>query len=157
MRIEAEGQPCTQCGALYHAECAPAACVVAGCEPLPPRQPRPRRIRWQISRAELLVLISILASLAAIAVPNFKAARERAGTRACYANQKTLVGAMEMYSMITCNKRVELDGSFLQELKAGGYLQTIPEHPGLGPGSWSCYRATNANNGITCTVCGSTQ
>ncbi len=32
-------------------------------------------------------------------VPNFKAARERANFRACFANQKTIAGALEMYNL----------------------------------------------------------
>ena len=45
---------------------------------------------------ELLIVIAIIGVLAGIAVPNFRSAAERATTRACYANQKTIVGAIEM-------------------------------------------------------------
>lgn len=40
-----------------------------------------------------------------IAVPNFKCARERANGRACFANQKTLAGAIEMFCL---DKNVKL-------------------------------------------------
>jgi prepilin-type N-terminal cleavage/methylation domain-containing protein len=101
---------------------------------------------------ELMIVIAIIGVLAAIAVPNFKAARERANTRACYANQKTVVGAMEMYNLDKNTKRTSLDGTFFVSLKSGGYLQSVPQDPGQGAGSSAHYQATDANNGIKCTV-----
>ena len=101
---------------------------------------------------ELMIVIAIIGVLAAIAVPNFKAARERANTRACYANQKTVVGAMEMYNLDKNTKRTVLDGGFFTSLKSGGYLQSIPQDPGQGQGTSANYQATDANNGIKCTV-----
>lgn len=101
---------------------------------------------------ELMIVIAIIGVLAAIAVPNFKAARERANTRACYANQKTVVGAMEMYNLDKNTKRTVLDPSFFQSLKSGGYLQSVPQDPGQGVGTSSNYQATDANNGIKCSI-----
>lgn len=106
---------------------------------------------------ELMIVIAIIGVLAAIAVPNFKAARERANTRACYANQKTVVGAMEMYNLDKNTKRTTLDATFFNDLKSGGYLQSVPQDPGFGPGSSSDYAATNSGNGITCSKHGSIQ
>lgn len=101
---------------------------------------------------ELMIVIAIIGVLAAIAVPNFKAARERANTRACYANQKTVVGAMEMYNLDKNTKRTSLDAGFFTSLKSGGYLQSIPSDPGQGNGTSGNYQATDANNGIKCSV-----
>jgi len=106
---------------------------------------------------ELMIVIAIIGVLAAIAVPNFKAARERANTRACYANQKTVVGAMEMYNLDKNTKRTSLDGSFFTSLKSGGYLQSIPQDPGQGPGTSGNYKDTTENNGIKCVTHGSIQ
>ena len=106
---------------------------------------------------ELMIVIAIIGVLAAIAVPNFKAARERANTRACYANQKTVVGAMEMYNLDKNTKRTTLDAGFFTSLKSGGYLQSIPQDPGQGPGTSTDYAATSVNNGIKCNVHGPIQ
>lgn len=176
-----------------------------------------------------------------IATPSFKSARERAGRSACFANQKTAIGAIEMYN-VDKNVRVEAailaapcwhlktgavrsapsvaapgargpvkppagvewaywrdrkrmgayrvqhglertptalpaatpeSGSVLppgfglgftapaggvaltpawlwQELKQGGYLQSIPQDPGFGPGTETHYCLTGWGNGITC-------
>jgi prepilin-type N-terminal cleavage/methylation domain-containing protein len=113
--------------------------------------------RQAFTLIELMIVIAIIGVLAAIAVPNFKAARERANTRACYANQKTVVGAMEMYNLDKNTKRTTLDPGFFQSLKSGGYLQSVPQDPGQGPGSSSNYKDTNANNGIKCGIHGSIQ
>lgn len=175
---------------------------------------------------------------AGLMAPNFKAARERANTRACFANQKTVIGAIEMYNLDRnvkaqaavlvpmCyhamapaltkpaepavralrsppagvewaywrdRKRMEvyrqLSGleaapaaaaplvetvrynlpagygqAFVespgmaaripdwlwQDLKNGGYLQSIPEDPGFGPATEHNYCLTSWGNGITC-------
>ena len=104
-----------------------------------------------------MIVIAIIGVLAAIAVPNFKAARERANTRACYANQKTVVGAMEMYNLDKNTKRTNLDQGFFQALKSGGYLQSIPDDPGQGTGTSQNYKATNDGNGISCSQHGTIQ
>jgi prepilin-type N-terminal cleavage/methylation domain-containing protein len=106
---------------------------------------------------ELMIVIAIIGVLAAIAVPNFKAARERANTRACYANQKTVVGAMEMYNLDKNTKRSDLNAQFFTDLKSGGYLQSVPQDPGFGPGSSGNYKATTSGNGIVCDKHGSIQ
>ena len=106
---------------------------------------------------ELMIVIAIIGVLAAIAVPNFKAARERANTRACYANQKTVVGAMEMYNLDKNTKRTSLDSTFFEQMKSGGYLQSVPQDPGEGPGSHHHYEACNEGNGIRCTLHGGIQ
>jgi len=106
---------------------------------------------------ELMIVIAIIGVLAAIAVPNFKAARERANTRACYAKQKTIAGAMEMYNLDKNTKRTVLDGPFFTSLKSGGYLQAVPQDPGQGTGSSSAYQFTAAGNGIKCNNHGTIQ
>jgi len=105
---------------------------------------------------ELMIVIAIIGVLAAIAVPNFKAARERANTRACYANQKTVAGAVEMYNLDK-NTRVSTLSGLWTALKSGGYLQSIPQDPGQGPGTSGQYQLTTANNGIKCSSHGTIQ
>ncbi len=107
---------------------------------------------------ELMIVIAIIGVLAAIAVPNFRAARERANTRACYANQKTIAGAVEMYNLDNNEKIIDLQ-SIKAGLVTGGYLQTLPADPGAGKASTSFanYTLKTDGNGITCSTHGSIQ
>ena len=81
---------------------------------------------------ELMIVIAIIGVLAAIAVPNFQKARRRANSRACYANMKTISGALETYNLdFNVDGRLPgfATGSFdinYEQLKAGGYLQSLP-------------------------------
>ena len=116
-----------------------------------------RTARQGFTLIELMIVIAIIGVLAAIAVPNFRAARERANSRACYANQKTVVGAMEMYNLDKNTKRTTLDPGFFTSLKSGGYLQSIPQDPGQGPGTSANYKESTSGNGIQCTIHGAIQ
>jgi competence protein ComGC len=102
-----------------------------------------------------MMTTAIVGVLAAIAVPNFKAARERANLRACYATQKTIVGATEMYNLDKNTKVTELTPKFFEELRSGGYLQSIPQDPGQGAGTEMNYVFVPDGNGIACKVHGS--
>ncbi|MBI4863723.1 MAG: hypothetical protein HY815_26200 [Candidatus Riflebacteria bacterium] len=88
--------------------------------------------------------------LSAIMTPGYKPARARANTRACYANQKTIAGAIEMYNLDRNTRRTVIDQALFRMLKSGGYLQSIPDDPGNGTGSWTSYQYTPGGNGITC-------
>ena len=50
---------------------------------------------------ELMIVIAIIGILAAIAVPNFRKIRQQAREKACYANLRVIIGAVEMYNMDT--------------------------------------------------------
>jgi hypothetical protein len=81
----------------------------------------------------------------------------RSKTRACFANQKTLLGAVEMYNLDKHTRRTHLDAAFLSDLCAGQYLQSLPEDPGQGPNSVANYRISPGGTGITCTAHGPIQ
>lgn len=181
---------------------------------------------------------SIFFDIPSLAVPNFKAARERAGTRACFANQKIVAGAVEMYNLDhncraeshlwkrdgtfsparlipryredrtehwepyalpfdlklaglrglsvsrwrhglrhtskvrmvvghyelpACNGQheplparavVRITEAFFEVLRTTGYLQSVPDDPGIGPDSCENYCLTTFENGAFCLVHG---
>jgi prepilin-type N-terminal cleavage/methylation domain-containing protein len=116
-----------------------------------------RRQRKGFTLIELMIVIAIIGVLAAIAVPNFQAARKRANIRACYANQKTIAGAVEMYNL-DFNTAIGSLGGIWDALKTKGYLQSIPNDPGAGGSSNSNYTlTTESGNGIVCSVHGPIQ
>jgi hypothetical protein len=69
---------------------------------------------------------------------------------ACYANQKTVAGSLEMYNLDRNTKVTVLNDSVWKAMKSGGYLQSIPQDPGQGIGSSANYHWTFGGNGITC-------
>lgn len=105
---------------------------------------------------ELMIVIAIIGVLAAIAVPNFQKARERANQRACYANQKTIAGALEMYNLDFNTSLTELGETNLGILKSNGYLQAVPDDPGQGAGSSGKYKLS-AEDGVYCDTHGGIQ
>ena len=83
---------------------------------------------------ELMIVISIIGVLAAIAIPNFRQAREKSNRRACYANQKTILGALEMYNLDYGESLTITAQAQLQELATKKYLQGTPSDPGCKKG-----------------------
>jgi hypothetical protein len=110
---------------------------------------QPRRAQAFLAASPILFFAS------AIATPMFRNARGRADTRACYANQKTIAGAVEMYNLDKTTRRTDVDTPFLQELVKGGYLQGVPTDPGPYVPIKNTYRYDAGTKDITCTVHGS--
>jgi type II secretory pathway pseudopilin PulG len=100
-----------------------------------------------------MIIVSVIGTMAAIAIPNFRAARERANSRACYANQKTISGAVEMYNLDKNTKRTDFSVT-LNDLKAW-----IPAFHGRSrPGRRAKQLSVHAEwNGIACRVHGPIQ
>ncbi|RCK78184.1 MAG: hypothetical protein OZSIB_1700 [Candidatus Ozemobacter sibiricus] len=72
--------------------------------------------------AELMIVLAVVAFLGAMAIPNFRKAREQARTKACYANQRVLQGAVEMYNMDHGDHMMtRLD---IKALRQGQYLKS---------------------------------
>lgn len=97
---------------------------------------------------ELMIVIAIIGILAAIAVPNFKKAREQAREKSCYANMRVIQGAIEMYNMdntpmITSVDLTKLTGT-------GGYLKSDPKCPSNSANSYGQTSDLTDQGKITC-------
>ncbi|MEW6711274.1 MAG: prepilin-type N-terminal cleavage/methylation domain-containing protein [Candidatus Riflebacteria bacterium] len=95
---------------------------------------------------ELMIVIAIIGILAAIAIPNFRKAREQAREKACYANMRVILGAVEMYNMdhTAMMKSVALDS-----LVSGKYLKSEITKPETG----CSYSATGDLDGTGLVQC----
>ena len=101
---------------------------------------------------ELMIVISIIGVLAAIAIPNFRQARKKSNTRACYANQKTILGALEMYNLDTGENKTLSVKKDLEDLAKEKYLQGVPTDPGC-KSNVNAYQSDTLGN-VWCTFHG---
>lgn len=60
---------------------------------------------------------------AALAIPNFRKARQQARQKACFANQRVLMGAIEMYNMDHDTMITTIDENTMRLLEEGSYLK----------------------------------
>jgi type II secretion system protein G len=97
------------------------------------------RNRKGFTLIELMIVIAIIGILAAMAVPNFKKAREQAREKACYSNIRVLMGAVEMYNMDNSTMMSDVVQS---DLISGQYIRTLIKCPENGDGSE--YKATGS-------------
>lgn len=84
---------------------------------------------------ELMIVIAIIGILAAIAIPNFRKAREQAREKACYANVRVILGAIEMYNMDHSSMKEALSAADYQTggpLISAQYLKTPITPPETG-------------------------
>jgi len=98
-----------------------------------------------------MIVICIIAILAAIAIPNFRKAREQARERACYANQRVLQGAIEMYNL---DRTQMMTGITVPDLISASYLKTSPEAPETGCSALSASGDLTAGGRIVCPIHG---
>jgi len=110
-----------------------------------------RRQHAAFTLVEVVIVVAIVAVLAAIAVPQYRKVRERSQRRSCYANLKTIAGALEWYCAdVNLPYQLTSDGDFTPLLK-GGYLNALPECPTKGKG---CYTAAGGKNQAVCSFHG---
>ncbi len=93
--------------------------------------------------------VPILGILSAIAIPNFKKARSNAREKACFANQRVLQGAVEMYNMDNQVMMKELD---IETLRKGSLLHSPIECPDRG--TYSSVGDLSSGGHISCSVHG---
>ncbi|MEW6711423.1 MAG: hypothetical protein AB1403_16480 [Candidatus Riflebacteria bacterium] len=98
------------------------------------------------------VTIGATGILAAIAVPNFQKARGDAQKKACFANQRVLLGAVEMYNMDHEEMMEKLDSSAIELLAGENYLKTPPQCP--ADGKYYSDGKLSADGEIKCTIHG---
>jgi competence protein ComGC len=162
---------CPRCESPFHADCWAynGRCAVYGCgamtpaaAPVEPAVDTPFVIDGDVppppsSTSVIWGILLALAGVAAIVVPNVKMARLRAEARACYANQKTIIGAVEMYNLDRNTRWPDgaVDLTLLGSLRGGGYIRSTPSDPGQGPGTKGNYiLVRDSAIGIRCRVHG---
>lgn len=103
---------------------------------------------------ELMIVIAIIGILAAMAIPNFRKAREAARQKACYSNIRVILGALEMYNMDHSQMHDSLADADCTTgyLVTDGYLKTAVTKPETG----CSYSGSNltGNGLISCAVHG---
>ena len=75
---------------------------------------------------KLVLAVGGIGIIAAAAIPNFKAARGSAREKACFSNQRILLGAVEMYNM---DNSVMMTTLNIDALVKGRYLKGVPNGP----------------------------
>ncbi|MCK4423634.1 MAG: prepilin-type N-terminal cleavage/methylation domain-containing protein [Candidatus Omnitrophica bacterium] len=97
---------------------------------------------------ELLIVLSILGVLIALAVPRYANLASDKNLKVCQGNLRTLDSALAVY-------RVEQgdwpDANDVTKIVSGGYLQAVPDCPGGGS-----YALTSTNERTSCNISGHT-
>ena len=97
---------------------------------------------------EIMIVVAIIGLLAAVAIPNFMRARERAQENACIANLKQVDGAKTLWALDT---GAGSSGSPGWTDLVTAYIKTQPSCPAGGT-----YTINNMSAEPTCTVTGHT-
>ena len=94
---------------------------------------------------EILVVISIIAILIAIAMPNFMKARETAETKQCLDNLRTIDSAKEQWALENNASPSSTPPTLAQLVGSTSYIKTTPRCPmggtysvGTIPGAPTC-------------------
>ena len=101
------------------------------------------------------VPIAVVGALSAIAIPNFRAARENARKKACFANQRVLLGAIEMYNMDNKTMIESIESDTIDKLVKGSYLKNPVVC--IDGGTYSSTGKLSGNGVIKCSKHGSVE
>jgi type II secretion system protein G len=77
---------------------------------------------------ELMVVVLIIGILVAIAIPVFNSAKRNAQVKACFANQRTIDGALNSYQ--AQYGVFPADATAVTDLVTSSYLKKAPQNPG---------------------------
>lgn len=106
-----------------------------------------RDTRAPLTLVDLVVPAMVFLLMAAIAIPGFRNAGDSAREKACYANMRVILSAIEQYNMDHSAKIDWCDGSTVNDMRNNRYLQTEPQCPlnPRGPGG-SIYLGSHLKN-----------
>ncbi|MBF0544646.1 MAG: hypothetical protein HQM08_09440 [Candidatus Riflebacteria bacterium] len=106
----------------------------------------------------LMIIACIVGILAAIAVPNFRKARVQARGKACYANLRVLLGAIEMYNMDNSSMiTTSIDDVMKSNNLLRGYLKSPLNRPEPGCAYAIYGDVTQPNGGVYCKLHGTVE
>ena len=116
------------------------------------------RKRRGFTLIELMIVIAIIGILAAIAIPNFRKARDQAREKACYANMRVILGAVEMYNMDNSDMTSSISDGWCQS-GGGGVTGEYLKKKISYPTPECSYGGSSLTGGgtITCTVHGTVE
>lgn len=99
---------------------------------------------------ELMVVVLIIGILVAVAIPVFNSASRSARQKTCYANIRTVEGAVEQYLAASPDNTVANDDwAALMAKIVPGYIRDVPKCPEGGT-----YTFDSANKTATCSIHG---
>jgi len=97
------------------------------------------------SLVEIMIVVTLIAILSAIAIPNFTRARSDAIKNSCLANIKQLQSALEMAAALDNADYASLDEAGIEALVVSDYLNSMPD---CTLGDYS----TDASGTVACSV-----
>lgn len=103
---------------------------------------------------ELAIIIAIIGILAAIAQPSYPRRSGHSRMKACFANQRVILGAIEMYNMDHNELLHHMDDGVMELLTSGKYLKYKAACPGHPPGQYVNDGDLAQEGTIKCTIHG---
>ncbi|PKL50841.1 MAG: hypothetical protein CVV42_02205 [Candidatus Riflebacteria bacterium HGW-Riflebacteria-2] len=118
----------------------------------------PGKKKGPFTLIELMIVIAIIGIFVAIAIPSGgRRNHHQARMKACFANQRVIMGAIEMYNMDNNEFMRHMDETALKSLIEGRYLKSMPNCPAYPPGQYVSDGDISQDGTIRCTVHGSVE